>query len=416
MGQAAPASDSQATDTFTVVPATDHPEVAEFSSLPGKFAGAEMDLKVSRSESQQAPAAEKSTTGSATVTVVTPGSDLRMTAGNSVQIPVAPKSENLVNIPAKVTLHSARVSGSVSTEVAWQKGNEPEAASAQAPLSSSASPVPLQQFDASAQSVTTATTLQNDAAPGATGIQPSGTAYTNSSEGGTHSNLTDSSPSGQGKSGQQSGTAAGDNPAVVIPIAPGIANTPAPDPTANLFAAHAPSDPVSHANASAPPAAPPPSQPPTTLSAWQNYDGGAGSIVRSAALSGSARGAEMHVELRSGALGPMEVHAVMHEGSVGAEIHVQGQEAHTLLAAGLPSLERALAERNLRVENIAVYQDHTGGGASGGGKQDPNSGSSPSPQHQVLPWDSPPKASQSVSGSWQDEELANPVTGLSVRA
>ena len=138
--------------------------------------------------------------------------------------------------------------------------------------------------------------------------------------------------------------------------------------------------------------------------------------MRSASLTDSASGAEMHVELRTGALGPLEVHAVVHEGSVGAEIHVQGQEAHTLLAAGLPSLERALGERNLRVENISVYQDQTGGGASGGGKQDPHSGSSPSPQRQALPWDSPPQASNSASGSLEDEELANPAAGLSVRA
>ena len=124
----------------------------------------------------------------------------------------------------------------------------------------------------------------------------------------------------------------------------------------------------------------------------------------------------MHVELRSGALGPLEVHAVLHEGSVGAEIHVQGQEAHTLLAAGLPSLERALGERNLRVENIAVYQDQAGGGMSGGERQDPQSGSSPSPQHQVLPWDSPPQPRSAASGSSEDEELANPAAGLSVRA
>ena len=157
-------------------------------------------------------------------------------------------------------------------------------------------------------------------------------------------------------------------------------------------------------------------EPPTTLSAWQNYDGGAGKIVRSASLSDSANGAEMHVELRTGALGPLELHAVVHEGSVGAEIHVQGQEAHTLLAAGLPSLERALGERNLRVENISVYQDQTGGGASGGGKQDPHSGSSPSSQPQVLPWDSPPKAGNPASSSSEDDELANPAPGLSVRA
>jgi hypothetical protein len=124
----------------------------------------------------------------------------------------------------------------------------------------------------------------------------------------------------------------------------------------------------------------------------------------------------MRVEFRSSALGPLEVHTVLNEGSVGAEIHVQGQEAHTLLAAGLPSLERALGERNLRVENIAVYQDHPGGGMTGGEKQDSQSGSSPSPHRQVLPWDSPPPPRRASSGSLEDEELANPAAGLSVQA
>jgi flagellar hook-length control protein FliK len=123
----------------------------------------------------------------------------------------------------------------------------------------------------------------------------------------------------------------------------------------------------------------------------------------------------MHVELRTGALGPLDVHAVVHEGSVGAEIHVQGQEAHTLLAAGLPSLERALGERNLRVENINVYQDQGGGGTSGGGKQDSQSGSS-SPQRQVLPWDNPPHPRNTASRSSEDDESDNPAPGLSVRA
>jgi len=127
----------------------------------------------------------------------------------------------------------------------------------------------------------------------------------------------------------------------------------------------------------------------------------------------SANGAEMHVELRSSALGPLQVHAVVHEGSVGAEIHVQGQEAHHLLAVGLPSLERALGERNLRVENIAVYQDHAEGGMSGGEKQDQQSGSS-SPQHPVLPWDRPPQPHAAERGPLEGE--ADAEAGLSVRA
>jgi flagellar hook-length control protein FliK len=154
----------------------------------------------------------------------------------------------------------------------------------------------------------------------------------------------------------------------------------------------------------------------TTLSAWQNYDGGAGKIVRSASLTESTGGAEMHVELRSGPMGPIEVHTVVHDGSVGAEIHVQGQEAHTLLAAGLPSLERALTDRNLRVENIAVYQDHTGGGMGGGERQDSPSDSSPSPHHQALPWDDPPQPRSAARDSLAGEESANPAAGLSVQA
>ena len=124
----------------------------------------------------------------------------------------------------------------------------------------------------------------------------------------------------------------------------------------------------------------------------------------------------MHVEFRSGTLGPMEVHAVLNDGSVGAEIHVQGQAAHTLLAAGLPSLERALGERNLHVENLAVYQDHTGGGTSGGERQNPHSGSYPSPQRQASPWHNPPQSRSAASSSLEIDEPTNAASGLSVQA
>jgi flagellar hook-length control protein FliK len=115
-------------------------------------------------------------------------------------------------------------------------------------------------------------------------------------------------------------------------------------------------------------------------------------------------------------MGPIEIHTVVRDGSVGAEIHVPGQEAHTLLAAGLPSLERALTDRNLRVENIAVYRDHTGGGMSGGGRQDSPSDSSPSPHHQALPWDNLPQPRSTARGSRAGEESANTAAGLSVHA
>src|SRR5208283_1271195 len=106
----------------------------------------------------------------------------------------------------------------------------------------------------------------------------------------------------QGRSGQQGGPGAGDNPAVVKAFASGITTNAAVDPTASLLVGHAPSAPASHATTSSSltPTASNSNEPPTTLSAWQNYDGGAGKIVRSASLSESASGAEMNVELRSG--------------------------------------------------------------------------------------------------------------------
>jgi flagellar hook-length control protein FliK len=343
-------------------------------------------------------------------------SGLGKTASDSVQNPAAPRSENLLNNPAKGAIHSAPISGSVTTETTWQKGNESGAASANPPLSSSASTVTPQQFDAHSQPAAPAPTLQKDAAPEATSIQSKGAVSASSGGSAAHANLSDSSTSGQGKSGQQSGPGSGNDPAGVATFAPIHTNSPAPDPAGNLLTGHAPSVPASHTTTSAPQTAPSSTQPASTLAAWQNYDGGAGKIVRSASISDSANGAEMHVELRSGALGPLEIHTVVREGSVGAEIHVQGQEAHTLLAAGLPSLERALGDRNLRVENITVYQDQAGGGMSGGTKQDSQSGSSPSPHPQALPWNDPPQSSSAVSGSSEDEELANPAAGLSVRA
>jgi flagellar hook-length control protein FliK len=382
-------------DAATPASATDHADMTEFSSVLGNFAGAQIGAKVSGNGSQSAPGQDEFTT---------------MTAPAA-----APKAENPVTVPVKTPLHSAQFSGSVANQVAGQQVTDPGFASAQvSPLSSSASSVASSHLDANPQSANPATLLGKDAAPEESVIQPSGVTYANSSDRGTHTGLADSSASGQGKPGQQNGQMSGDSPASVIPIAPNIPNNPAPDPAANLLTVHAPVATVSHANTSTPQASPAPSQPATTLSAWQNYDGGAGSLVRSASLNGSGNGAEMHVEFRSGALGPLEVHTVMRDGSVGAEIHVQGQEAHTLLAAGLPSLERALGERNVRVENLAVYQDQAGGGMSGGGKQD--SDSSPPPPHQTLPWDNSTQANNAASGSAEDEESANPAAGLSVRA
>jgi hypothetical protein len=406
----------EVSDPSTPLSTIEHPALAEFSSLLGKFAGTEMNLKVSGNESQGATAPEKPSPGSAPQAAGALSGSLPKAAMDSLQNPAAPKSENLVNNPLKGAIHSAPVPGSSATATGWLKDNETEAASGQALHSFPASPVASPQPDPNSQPATAVMTLHEDPAPEANGIQPNLAASPNSGESAAHANLSDATTGGQGKSGQQSGPSPGDNPTGIKTFPPNLAGNPSADSAASLLTANTPSVAVSHANPPSPQTPQSSSQPPTTLSAWQDYDGGAGKIVRSAWLSDSASGAEMHVELRSAALGPLEVHTVVHEGSVGAEIHVEGQEAHTLLAAGLPSLERALGERNLRVENVAVYQDHVGGGMSGGGKQDSQSDSSPTPQRQVLLWDNPPQPRSAASNILDDEEFANPAAGLSVRA
>ncbi|MGA3324291.1 MAG: flagellar hook-length control protein FliK [Terriglobia bacterium] len=413
--QAAPLFGPKASDPSTPSSASAHPELAEFSSRLEKFAGAETNLKVFGNESPQATAPEKFPTGNAPVAAGILGSGLPNTVVASVQIPAAPKSGDWADHPTRDAMHPAQVSNTTITEVEWQKVVEPAPTSAQSSLSFSAGPAPSQQTDTKSQSVVTlANPSRTTAAAEPTPV--SGPVSANSGESTAHTGLADSSTTGQGKSCQQSASAPGNQSPDARTFAPSLTNNPAADPTASLLTAQAPSLPASHAGVPAPQTPISSGQPPTTLSAWQSYDGGAGKIVRSASLSDSAHGAEMHVELRTAALGPMDVRAVLREGTVGAEIHVQGQEAHTLLAAGLPSLERALEERNLRVENIAVYQDHAGGGMSEGEKQDPHSGSSPSPQRQILPWDNAPQRSSAARGSLEDEELANPAAGLSVRA
>ena len=416
VGQAPPAPDSEGRDSSTPVSAPYHHEMMDFSTLLGSITGGQIDEESSRNVTHSPKATDNFRTKSTPAAAGTPIGSQRVISVHSVQVPPAPKFENLASIPAKVTLRSTQVSSGQAAEVAWQAGNMSETASAPAPVLSSTSPIPAPPLEPNSQPATPGTDLQKDAPPEVNSVQPIGAVSAGSSGITTHANLSDSSTGGQGKSGQQTGSAPADNQADVKVLAPSPANNPTPDPTSNLLTPHPPSVPASHTNASAPQTAPSPSQPTTTLSAWQNYDGGAGRIVRSASLSDSANGAEMHVELRTGALGPLDVHAIVHEGSVGAEIHVQGQEAHTLLAAGLPSLERALGERNLRVENINIHQDQAGGGMSGGEKQDSQSGSSPSPQRQVLPWDSPPQVSNAGGGSSEDEELTNPAPGLSVQA
>jgi flagellar hook-length control protein FliK len=380
----------------------DSPEREEVANLLAKFAGAEVTLKYQSSGPTTVSPSAASDTGMG---------GLHAASVSSLPNAATPKTENTVVVtPANGGFHPAQGSNSPANEVSGQKANGVEATG----LHDFFSPATVlsQRPDANSPPATPAASQRKDTTTADNGVQPTTPAPASTGESAAYTNLSDSSTNGQER--EQTGPSAGDNPTGVRFISSNVTANTAPASATNLLTVQTSQVPVSHADNLTAQTSASPSQPPTTLSAWQNYE--AGALVRSAWLSDSARGAEMRVELRSGELGPLEVRASIHDGSVGAEIHVEDHEAHTLLAAGLPSLERAMGERNLRVENIAVYQDRAGGEMTGGDNQNPYSGSSASPQPQVLPGSNTPQPSSTEQYSSDVEELASTGGGLSVRA
>ncbi len=323
-----------------------------------------------------------------------------------------PKSGDLPTSPSRGSIHPGKDSNIPANDESWQQFTEPDVASARVLNSGTSTAAP--QTESKSSQAPTANSPQQ---PASTELAPSSAASpAGPVESTNNSSSGNSQAAGQGKAGPQGWPAPAENPPVASVAAPAQSNSPSASAGANPLSVTAPEVSTTHSGAFTPsPQTQTPTQPPATLAAWQNYDGGPGKIVQSASLNNSAAGAEMHLELRTSPLGPVEVHTVVHDGSVGAEIHVQGSEAHTLLTAGLPSLERALGERNLRVENLSVYQDSTGAGTTGGGAQDPHSGAHSSMQRQNFPWERSPQSNIPSSSSTEEEEPVISTTGLSVR-
>jgi flagellar hook-length control protein FliK len=143
-----------------------------------------------------------------------------------------------------------------------------------------------------------------------------------------------------------------------------------------------------------------------------NSDGGTGNIVRSAALSQSGGIAEIRVDLASGPLGPIQLHTTLQNGGVGAEIHVQDQAAHSLLSAGMPSLERSLQERNLQVQNLAVLQNDVGSGTGGFNRGNPDA----PPQNPARNWNRTFQTAPATAAALAGMESEPIAGGLSIQA
>ena len=71
----------------------------------------------------------------------------------------------------------------------------------------------------------------------------------------------------------------------------------------------------------------------------------------------------MRVTLQSDALGAVQLRAVAQAERIEASIGVERAEVQNFLRSELPSLQLALNERNVRVENINLTQDALSSGA-----------------------------------------------------
>jgi len=121
----------------------------------------------------------------------------------------------------------------------------------------------------------------------------------------------------------------------------------------------------------------------SSASVPEGYQANAETLVHSAHLSQQAGNAEMQVRLRSEALGPIDVHAVIKGSDIGASIRVEARDTQVMLANELSQLERALNERSLRVEHLDVLQGSVTGGRSNGTGSG-NSHGSPSQSRQSF--------------------------------
>lgn len=121
------------------------------------------------------------------------------------------------------------------------------------------------------------------------------------------------------------------------------------------------------------------SQPPVSHAAGNSMTSAADNplsaagVVNSASLLQAQGRTAMHVSLQTDSLGPLELHAVLDGGKVGASIAVVNHDAHTLLTNELPALQQVLSDQNLRVEHLSVLSSPMSSGTGtgkGGGFQD----------------------------------------------
>lgn len=141
----------------------------------------------------------------------------------------------------------------------------------------------------------------------------------------------------------------------------------------------------------------------------------AGGVINTASLLQTQGKTEMRVAMQTETLGPLELHAVLDGGRLGASIAVVNHEAHTLLTNNLPSLQQVLNDQNLRVDHLSVLNAATSSGTSTGNGGGFQSGGQPQSRSHAPRWVFSPPIQVAVGG--KGTSVAESLRGrLSVRA
>jgi len=104
--------------------------------------------------------------------------------------------------------------------------------------------------------------------------------------------------------------------------------------------------------------------------------------VNAAQLTGNDAHSEVRIAMQADQLGQVQLHATLNGQQVGAAITVEKKEAHAAMALELPSLQQALEEHHLRVNEVVLTQGalHSFSGNAGNPGNPGHSGNAPAGQ------------------------------------
>jgi hypothetical protein len=159
---------------------------------------------------------------------------------------------------------------------------------------------------------------------------------------------------------------------------------------------------------------------PGGLQAWNGGENAQTRLVQSAHLAGRLDQSEMHIAMQTDKLGAVELRARVNGDQVGAAISVERHEAHAVLASELPALHQGLADRQLRIENITLFQGSFGSAAAGDGGAASQQRDAAAQHSTKSPWATSDSSGipQVIPGVWTSESrmIFDSNGRLSVRA